>query len=97
MATIKAMIADKLQQENRETADYVIKGKIRQYLEKICLLLPDETPAGQDFAKLIFKIQEEWHKKVVTMLIEYASEEGNDLVDYPHLRQTLVEAINEWR
>lgn len=92
--TIKKMIVDKLRQEDRETSDDIVQGKARQYLKEICRLLPDESPAGQDFANLISKIQDEWHQKAVAMLIEYAMEERNDLSDYPQLRQRLVAAIN---
>ncbi len=31
------------------------------------------------------------------MLIDYTMNEGNDLSDYPHLRQKLVDAINNGR
>lgn len=88
---------DKLRHENREIADDIVKGKARQYLEEICRFLPDETPEGREVANLIFKIQDEWHKKAVNMLIDYTMNEGNDLSDYPHLRQKLVDAINNGR
>ena len=97
MATIKTMIVDKLRQENRETGDDIVSGTMRQYLDEICRLLPDETPAGQDFVKLVFKIQDEWHKKAISMLIEYAMEERNDLAEYPHIRQKLSDVINNRR
>ena len=99
MATIKEMIVEKLRQQKRDTADYIVSGKIKQYLKEICLRLPDETPAGQEFVKIINSIQDEWHDKAVNTLVEKAMNVRDDLKgdDYRSLRQKLVAAINSGR
>jgi len=94
--TIKAMIVEKLRQQKHDTADYVVSGKIKQYLKRICLAFPNETPAGQEFANVMFKIQDERHDKAVNMLVEKAMNERDDLGGnaYESIRQILVAVIN---
>ena len=58
MATIKAIVAGKLQREGLPT-DEEVRESIKQYLKGICATLPgennsDKNPLGAEFAKLMF-------------------------------------------
>ena len=57
MATIKAMVAEKLRKDGGPTDDEVRKA-VKQYLKCICAILPgennsDKNPIGAEFAKLM--------------------------------------------
>ena len=99
MLTIKAMIVEKLRQKGRSVDDCIVRGKVKQFLNEICELLPDETPVGQEFARSISDFEGEWHAKAVKALIEKAMDEHDDLggKENEHLRQKLVTAIENWR
>ena len=89
------MVAEKQQQSGHSTDAETIKGKIRQHLVEACKLLPDETPVGRDFAKVMFELQDHRnYEDAVKTLVEKAMNERDDLQDYPHLRQELVLKVN---
>ena len=95
MATIRAMVAEKQQQGGHSTDTETITGKIRQHLAEVCKLLPDETPIGREFAKVMFELKDHRnYEDAVKTLVEKAMNERDDLRDYPLLRQKLVDEIN---
>lgn len=57
MDTIKAIVIKKLRQRKsnnaEDIADYMVSEEIRMCLDDVCALLPDETPAGREFAEIM--------------------------------------------
>ena len=95
MATIRSMVAEKQQQGGYSTDVEIIKEKIRRYLVEACELLPNETPEGQEFASVMAELHElREFKAAIDALVAKAMNERDDLCDYPHLRQKLVDEIN---
>lgn len=97
MVTIKALVTEKLRTEGHSVEDNSVKESIRQYLEEICGLLPNETPEGHEFAEvmsgflvngnsdaakvLIGKDAKALIEKSINTLLEKIMDERHDLRD----------------
>lgn len=95
MATIRLMVAEKQQQGGHSTDAEIIKEKIRRHLMEVSRILPNETPEGLEFASVMAELHElREFKDATDALVAKAMNERDDLCDYPHLRQKLVDEIN---
>ena len=95
MATIRSMVAEKQQQGGHSTDAEIVKEKIRRDLAEVCNLLPNETPVGLEFASVMAELPElREFKDAIDALVAKAMNERDDLQDYPHLREKLVDKIN---
>ena len=78
---------------------------VGKYLHVASLTFPgennrDKNPAGVEFADIMFGADKDLHNAAERKIIEKIMEERDDLVDYPNLRQKIVEAITtteSWR
>ena len=109
--TIKALIVEKIQQQRQLTtpqetvSEEDIRKMVGKYLHVACLTFPgennrDKNPAGVEFADIMFGADKDLHNAAERKIIEKIMEERDDLVDYPNLRQKIVEAITtteSWR
>ena len=101
MVTIKALVTEKLRTEGHSVEDNSVKESIRQYLEEICGLLPNETPEGKEFAEvmsgflingnsdaakvLIGKDAKALIEKSINTLLEKIMDERHDLRDRKYM------------
>ena len=113
MATIKAMVAEKLRQEGRSADDNTIKGIVHRYLKDICRFFPDETSESKEFMGVLseFRVNansgatneenaEALMERTINALLEKIMYERHDLCDekYKNLREKLIESITKnWR
>lgn len=109
--TIKALIAEKIQRQRQlispqeAVGEEDIRKMVGKYLHVVCLTFPgennrDKNPAGVEFADIMFGADKDLHNAAERKIIEKIMEERDDLVDYPNLRQKIVEAITtteSWR
>ena len=108
---IKALIVEKIQQQRQLTtpqetvSEEDIRKVVGKYLHVVCLTFPgennrDKNPAGVEFADIMFSADKDLHDAAERKIVEKIMEERDDLVDYPNLRQKIVEAITtteSWR
>ena len=101
---IKALIVEKIQQQRQLTtpqetvSEEDIRKVVGKYLHVVCLTFPgennrDKNPAGVEFADIMFSADKDLHDAAERKIVEKIMEERDDLVDYPNLRQKIVEAI----
>ena len=108
---IKALIVEKIQRQRQLTSpqeavsEEDIRKEVGEYLRVVCLTFPgennrDKNPAGVEFADIMFSADKDLHDAAERKIVEKIMEERDDLVDYPNLRQKIVEAITtteSWR
>ena len=109
--TIKTLIIEKIRQQRQlispqeAVSEEDIRKMVGKYLHVVCLTFPgennrDKNPAGVEFADIMFGADKDLHNAAERKIIEKIMEERDDLVDYPNLRQKIVEAITtteSWR
>lgn len=102
--TIKTLIIEKIRQQRQFTSpreavsEEDIRAEVEKYLREVCFNLPGENDPennkeGVEFAKIMFCTQQDLHAVAVNKIVEMIMEERNDLVDYPHLRKKIGDAM----
>lgn len=96
------LVAEKLEQSEREADADTIKKKIGSKLKEVCRLLPNESDEGKEFVTVMFKFVppvpskgKDTFNNTIEALVAKCMDARDDLCDYPHIRQKLVDAINQ--
>lgn len=95
MATIKSMVVEKLRQKGQSVDDEMVTTIVRRHLVGICQLLPNKTPEGREFERLLSEVlpkredcsaalligkpADEQIEKTINLLTEKAVDERDDL------------------
>ena len=96
MGTIKSLVLERLQQKGEVASCERVGEIVAKLLAPICKLLPDGTPEGNEYVKILSKSMD-IGMCPSNLLVKKVVDERDDLCDYPCLRQRLECAINDWK